>query len=214
MARGLDPGFGRSYLAFMADAAALPAPEAETGSRPHGTPAGQGIVRPAHGGQIGNPPYVRDEALAQRVKVESKLFPPAGERLLARRLGITQHILRVYYAPELETGRAELMATLAAQEIALAMDASAAHPKNGQAAVAKGDPSARRWLLTKMGGWVSTNKVEVSGPEGGPIEHRNVDLTKFNAKDLADYGRLAAIASGIDPNTIPAVPDDGNVAND
>jgi hypothetical protein len=190
----------------MADVAPLPPPEAEAGSRPHGTPPGAGIVRPAHGGQIGNPPYVRDEALALRVRNESKLFPPAGERLLARRLGVTQHILRTYYAPELETGRGELMATLAAQEIALAMDA--------KSAVAKGDPSARRWLLTKMGGWVSTNKVEVSGPEGGPIEHRNIDLTKFNAKDLADYGRLAAIAHGIDPNTIPAVPDGDDIAND
>jgi hypothetical protein len=175
--------------------------------RPHGTPPGQGTVTPLHGGRIGNPPYVRDEAIAQRVRVEAKLFPPAGERLLARRLGITAKILRDHYGPELELGRGELIASLASQEIALAMDAAAGQPKDGNAPVAKGDPNARRWVLTKMGGWINKSIHEHSGPDGAPIQHE-VDLTKFSAEDLTNYGRLAAIHAGVDPDTIPVVSND------
>lgn len=152
--------------------------------------------------------YERDENVAREVRTLAKLFPPAGERLLARRLGITITILRDHYAPELELGRGELIASLASQEVALAMDASAGVDTPGKPAVAKGDPHARRWVLTKMGGWVTKQMHEVSGPGGGPILNATIDLSKLNHEQLTAYGRLSAIVAGIDPDTIIAVPID------
>lgn len=154
----------------------------------------------------GNPGYEREESLAPKIRNLAKFYPPAGERLLARMVGISRKVLRTHYAAELELGRAELVASLAAQEIALAMDASATEGKNGQPAIVRGDPQARRFVLTKMGGWNNRMLVDVTVEDEGPKAVGDIDLRRLNAEQLAQYGYLSAIAAGVDPDTIVAVP--------
>lgn len=52
--------------------------------------------------------------------------------------------------------------------------------------------------LASNHGWV-TGRGEVSGRGGRPIEH--VDLSRLTAEELEVYGRLAAKAAGLDPDT-------------
>jgi hypothetical protein len=57
---------------------------------------------------------------------------------------------------------------------------------------------AIKYALARIGGWSS--KLEMSGPNGRPIE--TVDLSRLSPKQLEEYGRLAAIAEGLDPEGV------------
>lgn len=157
--------------------------------------------------------HERDDRIAAEVKNYAKMFPAAGERLIARKLGISRKVLRNHYMPELELGRFELIASLASQEIMLAMDAAAAKPgPNGEEPKVKGCPYARRNVLNKMGGWGAPGAAFDSEDEGDrPAASGIVDLSKLTREEKVLYGRLAAKLAGVDPDSIP-VP--GAAAND
>jgi hypothetical protein len=52
----------------------------------------------------------------------------------------------------------------------------------------------------QLAGAVKRAPLEVTGPGGGPIP--TVDLKRLTREQLEQYGRLAAIAEGLDPDAI------------
>lgn len=58
---------------------------------------------------------------------------------------------------------------------------------------------AGKWSPKEFG-----EKVELTGRNGGPIE--TVDLSRLSQEQLEQYGRLAAIAEGEDPELVTATP--------
>lgn len=147
-------------------------------------------------GRRGNLPFQPTEEQRLKARTLAKAFPPAGEYMIARMMGISRDTLRRHFADDMEMGRAELIASVASQVIARALNANAES--------AKGDLKAQMKVLEKLGGW--NTRVELTGRDGGPIEH--VDLSRLNAEQLEQYGRLSAIAAGMDPDLIVAVPRD------
>lgn len=168
-----------------------------------GTPAGQGTVTPPHGGRIGNPPFVPTDEMRERVKALAKTFPENSNHYIAVMLGIHRETLTKHFRHELDMGRAEMIAAIGAQVINRAMNADALGPDNKP--LAKGDFDAQRFVLAKL---VWSNKVEVTGKDGGPIE--TLDLSGLTPAALREYGRQAAIARGEDPDLTvgPALSDD------
>jgi hypothetical protein len=149
---------------------------APNGADRRGTPPGKGMIVPEHGGRIGNPPFVPTEAQRAKARSLAKTFPITGERNIAVLIGISRDTLRKYFAEDLELGRAEMLAAVGGQMISRALDADA-KDANGKP-VAKGDLDAQKFVLARMGAW--STKVEHSGPEGGPIETVNFDLSALS----------------------------------
>lgn len=140
-----------------------------------GTPPGKGSIVPAHGGRIGNPPFVPTPEQRETARHLAKGFPPAGERFIARLMGISRDTLRLHFADDMELGRAEMLAAVATQFINRAIDVEAKSP-DGKL-LAKGDPDNQKFILARLAGWSS--KIEHSGPEGGPIETKFFDLSNL-----------------------------------
>lgn len=166
-----------------------------------GTPPGRGMVTaPNGGGRIGNPPFVATDEQRKRVRELAKVFPAAGRQMIARLMGFSVATLDRHFADEMELGRAELAVTIGTQMInrAINVDAVGADGKP----LAKGDLKAMEFVLTHMCGW--TKRVEVTGRGGGPIRTETVDLTRLSEAQLREYGRLAAIAEGLDPDALIA----------
>lgn len=154
-----------------------------------GTPPGAGTMVGGRGGRIGNPPFVATEEQRTRARALAKAFPPSSEKYIALLLGISVSTLQRHFREDMDHGRAEMLAAIGAQFINRAMD--------GGSPTSKGDIDAQKFILARLGGW--SNKVEVAGHGGGPIEH--VDLSRLTDEQLEAYGRLAAIAAGVDPDT-------------
>ena len=155
-----------------------------------GTPPGAGTVVTERGGRIGNPPFVPTEEQRAKVRTYAKTFPVHGEHLIARLMGFSRDTLRRHFADDLELGRAEMLASVGSQMINRAL--------NADSETAKGDLDAQKFILARLGGW--STKVEMTGKGGRPIEH--VDLSRLSAEQLEEYGRLAAIAEGLDPEEV------------
>lgn len=153
--------------------------------------------RGAPKGRWGNVAHQRDEAVAAKVRQYAKMFPMHGEHFIAAKLGMHRETLRKYYAEDIHVGRADLIIGVASQVISRALDADAVDANTGQP-VARGDLDAQKFILARMGGW--TTKVELTGKDGGPIEQ--VDLSNLTPDQLREYGRLAAIARGLDPDEV------------
>lgn len=165
----------------------------KSGKRPddaRGAPPGAGVYEPPHGGRIGNPPFVPTEEQRAKVRTYAKTFPAHGEHFIARLMGFSRDTLRRHFADDIELGRAEMLAAVGSQMINRAM--------NADSETAKGDIDAQKFILARLGGW--TTKVEMTGRGGRPIEH--VDLSRLSAEQLEEYGRLAAIAEGLDPEEV------------
>jgi hypothetical protein len=161
-----------------------------------GTPPGKGIIAPPHGGRIGNPPFVPTEEQREKVRQYAKTFPIAGERHIAVLMGFSRDTLRRHFGEDLELGRAQMLAAIGAQMVSRAVNAGAVGAD--QQPVAKGDLDAQKFVLARLGGW--STKVEVAGRDGGPIE--SVDLSRLTPDQLESYGRLAAAAAGMDPDSV------------
>lgn len=153
-------------------------------------------ARGAPPGHHGNPPHVPTEAQRARVRQLASIFPPATQRNVALLMGFSYSCLLEHYRDDLDRGRAELVAAVGAQVIAAALD--------GNAPGAKGDRDLQKYVMSRLGGWAAL--MQLSGPDGGPIQVGTVDLSKFNPEQLAYYGQLSAIHEGVDPDTITAVP--------
>jgi hypothetical protein len=163
-----------------------------------GTPPGAGTVEGANGGRIGNPPFTATDEQRARVRQLAKVFPVHAEHLIARMMGFSRDTLRRHFADEMELGRAEMLAAVGSQMIARAMDADARTAEGKSAA--RGDLDAQKFILARLGGW--TTKVEVGEKAAAPYGGAVPDLSRFNEEELAEYGRLAAIAEGADPDEV------------
>jgi hypothetical protein len=136
-----------------------------TRSNSRGTPPGEGTVKPAHGGTIGNPPFVPNDEQRAFVRENACL---KGALWTALQIGISRSALYVHFKEEIAAAKADACA-----EIGMSLFAKA---KSGDGA------SQRFFLVTQGGGdWSPKVKHEHSGLDGGPIQTVNVDLTEFLA---------------------------------
>lgn len=169
-----------------------------------GTPKGKATTPQPHGGAIGNPPFQPTEEQRQRVRTLAKAFPVHGEHLIARMAGFSRNTLRQHFAEDMELGRAEMLAGVASQVISRAMDEEKVDPNTGLK-IARGNLDAQKFILARMGGW--TTKVDMGEQASTPYGGR-VDLSRLSNEQLEEYGRLAAIAEGLDPEDIVGDTDD------
>src|SRR3546814_8525936 len=93
-------------------------------------------------------------------------------------------------------GLAETLASVGAQFVNRAMNADATDASGER--LAKGDQDSQKFILARLGGW--TTKVEVGDKARQPFGGEPVDLSRLSDAELAEYGRLAAIAEGQDPD--------------
>ena len=141
-----------------------------------GTPAGAGVIKPPHGGRIGNPPFVPTDEQRKKVREYAKVFPIHAEHYIARLIGVSTRTLQRHLREEMDLGRAEMLAAIGAQFVNRAMNAEATG-QDGKP-IAKGDQDAQKFILARLGGW--STKVEMTGKDGGPIKHLNFDLSKLS----------------------------------
>lgn len=175
----------------MADRADPPIAESAQ-RRPNGTPPGGATMPQPHGGKIGNPAFEPTEEQRAKVRTYAKVFPVHGEHFIARLVGISRNTLRKYFADDLELGRAEMLASVGSQMINRAID------QGGESI--KGDIDAQKFILARLGGW--TTKVETGDKAGRLFGGDTIDLSRLSDADLETYGRLAAIAEGMDPDDV------------
>lgn len=154
-------------------------------------------ARGAPKGRFGNPPFVPTDEQRQKVRTYAKTFPVHGEHYIARLIGVSRDTLRRHFADDLELGRAEMLASVGSQVINRAL--------NAESETAKGDLDAQKFILARLGGW--TTKVEVGDKAARPFGG-SVDLSRLNDEQLAEYGRLAALAEGLDPDDVVGSDDD------
>lgn len=163
-----------------------------------GAPKGGGNVEGKYGGRIGNVGYQPTEEQRIEVRNYAKCFPVHGEHFIARLMGFSRSTLNNYFEDDLLLGRAQMIAGIGAQMINRAMDAGAK--------TAIGDIEAQKYVLARLGGWTTKVDMFMSGPGGKPVEI--VDLSRLTEDELEEYGRLAAVAEGLDPDEV--VGDDDN----
>jgi hypothetical protein len=130
------------------------------------------------------PEPVEHEPTEETRALVRELAKERSQRRTAKALSIGVAEFMQHYADDWEVGREEakegLLGKLLAQGLA----------GNANAAV----------KYMHMTGMVPPQRVEHVGKDGGPIEH--VDLSLLNDDQLRDYGRLSAIAAGLDPDVI------------
>jgi hypothetical protein len=172
-----------------------------------GTPPGKGVLVMPHGGRIGMPPFVKTPEQAARARQLAKAFPPAGERHIARLMGIGYQTLRRHFADDLELGRAEMLAAVGAQMVNRAIDANATDSEGKP--IVKGDLDAQKFILARLGGW--STKVEHSGAGGGPIRTFDLSNLSDDQKDalLPIIDQLLAATGEVVDAEFSEVPDGG-----
>lgn len=154
--------------------------------------------RGAPPGHRGQPPFIPTDDQRAKVRTHAKVFPIHAEHYIAALIGVSLSTLRRHFADDLLLGRAEMLAAVGAQMVNRAMNAEATDA-NGQL-IAKGDQDSQKFILARLGGW--TTKVEVGDKARQPFGGDAPDLSRLSDADLAEYGRLAAIAEGLDPDDV------------
>lgn len=122
-----------------------------------------------------------DPEIAEQVR---QLARTKSREQVSRKLALPMATLEAFYEDDFVEGEDEadgqLMEKLLAQ--GLAGNANAAW----------------KWMGRKNK--LLAGRFELTGRGGGPIE--TIDLSRLTPKQLEDYGRLAAIAEGLDPDSI------------
>lgn len=154
--------------------------------------------RGAPPGHRGNVPFIPTDDQRAKVRAHAKVFPIHAEHYIAALIGVSVSTLRRHFADDLLLGRAEMLASVGAQVVNRAMDA--------EAKTVKGDLDAQKFILARLGGW--TTKVEMGDKARQPFGGDAPDLSRLSDADLAEYGRLAAIAEGLDPDDVLGQRDD------
>lgn len=94
---------------------------------------------------------------------------PQGAISLA--LGVSEPTLRKYFGEELATGRIKTIAKVADSLVRQAL---------------AGNITAAIFFLKTQGGWKETDRLELSGRDGGPLLSASVDPTKLSAATLQE----------------------------
>lgn len=153
-------------------------------------------ARGATKGLFGNGPFIPTDDQRLKVRTHAKVFPIHAEHYIAALMGFSLSTLRRHFADDLLLGRAEMLASVGAQFVNRAMNADATDAQGQR--IAKGDQDSQKFILARLGGW--TTKVEVGDKARQPFGGEPVDLSRLSDAELAEYGRLAAIAEGQDPD--------------
>lgn len=143
-----------------------------------------------HEGRAGNLPFQATEEQRLRVRTLAKAFPEHTNKYIALLMGFSESTLKKHFRHDLDYGRAEMGASIAAQVISAALDANAP--------TAKGDRDLQKFVLARRFGWSTAKEEEDKRGQTPGV----VDLSKLSKEDLALYGRLAAIAEGLNPEEV------------
>lgn len=170
-------------------------PDDRRGTAPTGVGSRAGTDLAHH---RGNAPFVPTEDQRAKVRAYAKTFPVHGEHYIAALMGFSRDTLRRHFADDMLLGRAEMLASVGSQMVNRAMNAEATG-QDGKP-IAKGDLDAQKFILARLGGW--TTKVEVGDKASIPFGGETPDLSRLSEEELEEYGRLAAIAEGLDPDEI------------
>jgi hypothetical protein len=147
----------------MADTATVGLQASNPKTRPddaRGTPPGEGTVRPAHGGQIGNPPFVPTDE--KRRDVEAWVRAGLTEDDIAILLECSRSTVRRHFERELKMGQARLKVAMGGKAVKMALE---------------GDRTMLIFWLRTKAKW--NVRVEHTGADGGPI--RTYDLSQFDS---------------------------------
>lgn len=149
-----------------------------------GTPKGKGIAKGGPGatssgkkrkGRIGNPPHKPTDE--NRIRVDAMVTAGAQQWLIAEELGLSEDTLQRHYRSQLEHGSHRALSKIGSSMIKRALD---------------GDHDAAKFVLARRAGWKTG--TELSGPDGGPIEYRNLSDDELDARITAITGNAAAAA--------------------
>lgn len=163
-----------------------------------GTPRGRGTVE-ALGGLIGNPPFIPTDEQRREVRALGQIFPPNSEHLIAAKMGFSMSTLRRHFGEDMMMARADMLSRIGASLIRRAL--GIARPEDNYD---RDQTDLQKFIMTRLGGW--STRVELSGPGGGPVQVEEVDFSKFTRDQLIEYGRLAAIQAGRNPDAIALPP--------
>lgn len=130
------------------------APPAKPEREDHrGTPPGAGVIVPAHGGRIGNPPHEWSQELADQVRLLAKV---TSQTHAAATLHISESTIIRHYGKEWQEGQAEAVATVGGKLLQKALG---------------GNLTAQIFYLRTKGKGAYSTRVEITGRDGGPVEH-------------------------------------------
>lgn len=159
--------YGRREIMDKTDKAPVEKPR-----RPRGPKPGAGVSGGPQPG-AGRPPFVPTDADRKLVRKLSGLGLPHNQiRMLVRGKGIGLDTLVEHFRVELEEGKADTGWKIANALFNKAM---------------KGDTTAMIWWTKTQMRWSETQKVEVTGKDGGPMQM--VDLTKLSTDTLLELSK-------------------------
>lgn len=156
--------------------------------RGRGCPPGAGTIEsqpligygPERMGLIGNPPHEVTQENRDKIRLLAKI---GSRETVAEAMGFSRWTLTKYYDEDFKAGEREAVNAVKTKVLSQALE---------------GNMNAAKTFL-QMKGELKRHTV-VSAPDGGPVQI--VDLTRLNEKQLEQYGRLSAIAAGLDPDGI------------
>jgi hypothetical protein len=147
-----------------------PQPLAIDNRRPNGCPPGRAVLRPPHGGAIGNPPHERTDAMADLIMKCRRANCTVDET--AAMVGVSKDTLYEHYRGELELSKKLINVEVVDSLISNALG---------------GNVAAQIWWTKVQMGWTEKVVHEHSGADGGPI------ITEQQQQTSAVEERLAGI---------------------
>lgn len=126
------------------------------------------------GGKSGMRPHEPTRQSREHAKLMAAMGIPQDK--IAKRLEISPMTLRQYYRHELDVGKVDMLTQVGGSLFKKAMGDS------------RGSVSAAIFILKTQGGWKETDRLEMTGADGGPIETQ-----AFTARDRI-ASRIAGLA--------------------
>jgi hypothetical protein len=155
------------------------APKSKRRTDKRGTPKGKGTQKGGRGGRIGNPAF--EATIEQRLAVEYLTAcgwtqPMIAEKLSTGSVNISEDTLKRHFRAELNEGVARATARLGGTLY------------EGAAA---GDAKKLEMWFDRRGGqeWMKKTALEHSGPNGAPIEYRDLSDEEVEARIRAHEDR-------------------------
>lgn len=132
----------------------------------------------------GRPPHIADEKTKKQVAMMVGFGITQPQ--IATILGVSEDTLQRHYRDELDTGAAKANMQVANNLFSIATS-------KGSGAVA----AAIFWMKTRAR-WREVDRLEVSGPDGGPIqtETKSLDVSRLSREEREALKRTLLIALG------------------
>lgn len=126
----------------------------------------------------GRPPHEPTSQFRSNVSLMAAVGIPHD--MIALKIGINQDTLRKYYRKELDLGKVEMLTRVGGRAYQRAMG-------NGP-----GSATLIQFILKTQGGWKETDRLELTGADGGPVQTEELTARdRINSKlaGLADRQR-------------------------